>query len=468
MTSGFRSYRTLTDRPIAGYGGLRYNDNNNDREPVRKVTVHFDSKDIDDLGERIARTRLPKDELQNGDHGRPSWEMGTNMDCLRSLLQRWQSGFDWREWEEKLNSMGEHILWCTDPGRNDFQEVGLAGIDIHAIHRRSSRGDAIPLLLTHGWPGSVLEFWTVIDLLAEPKDPSVPAFHVVCPSLPGYGFSGSPTGRGCDIDAIGLVFGELMTGVLGYKRFVAQGGDWGSMVSRSVARQYPKHCCGLHQNMAIAVPPPKDAASTTTPDPRKLQAALEESKHFNRNEVAYQKIQQTKPQTLGVGLSDSPAGLLSWIVEKFHGWGDTGFNTPSKSDDGRICGLQGLRRAFGGAQRRSAGPEADLDIILANVTLYWLTNTITSSCRLYYESLGPFRHGNMAHNKHVQTPTAALIAPAEMSKPIREWLAYANNLKSWTELKDGGHFLALEEPEALVKDLQVFVREHVTSSTPNL
>lgn len=373
-------------------------------EPFR---IDIPDTDLADLHRRLDATRWP---VVFDD---PDWAYGTPRAYLEELCDHWRHAFDWRAVEADLNRLDQ------------FRTV-IDGQPVHFVHVRSSRPDAVPLILIHGWPGSFVEFTEVIGPLAEPDDSAVPAFHVVVPSLPGYGFSGPTTTPGWDTARIAAAFDELM-GRLGYDRYGCQGGDWGSAISVAMARHAPDRVTGIHLNLVFAGPPPGD------PDPTAgltdvERARLEAAGRFRSEETGYQRIQSTKPHTLGFGLNDSPAGLAAWIVEKFRTWSD--------------CDGDPDRR-FG------------RDRLLTNISVYWFTGTITSACRLYREARLAARRTAAAPGR-LETPTAAAIFPAELAIPPRRWAEAAYNLVRWTEMPRGGHFAAMEEPDLLVDDIRAF------------
>ena len=379
-----------------------------DPEAVRPFTIAVPDAVLVDLGERLARTRLP-------DSGPgAAWEMGTDRAYLEGLLEYWRDGFDWRAQERALNEL-DHFATSID------------GLDVHFIHQRSPNPEAQPLLLVHGWPGSFVEFVGLVGSLTDPAahgGDAADAFHVVIPSLPGFGFSGKPAEPGFGPEKMADVLAALM-GRLGYERYGVQGGDWGAIIGRSLAGNYPDHVIGLHSNFMTGGPP------TGVTDPNEGVPAIELELRAERTEAfsegsAYQEIQGTKPQTLGYGLNDSPAGLAAWIVEKFHGWSD---------NDGDV------ETAF------------TRDQILTNVTLYWVTETITSSTRIYYES----RHTPATRPvRYVAVPTAVAVFPREIYFTPRLWAEARYNIVRWTMMPRGGHFAALEEPELLVEDVRSF------------
>ena len=380
-----------------------------DAEGIRPFTIEISDEVLEDLNDRLARSRLPDQISGTG------WDYGTNRAYVEALLAYWQDGFDWRAQERRLNEF-DHFKTVID------------GVDVHFIHQRSAEEDAIPLLLTHGWPGSFVEFANLIGPLTNPAayggDPA-DAFHVVIPSLPGYGFSGKPTEKGYNPERMADVLAGLMER-LGYDRYGAQGGDWGAIISRVLAGNYSDRLIGLHSNMIGGGPPPggnpEEGVSDEERERRRERAAA------FADERGYQGIQGTKPQTLGYGLNDSPAGLAAWIVEKFHGWSD---------NDGDV------ESAF------------TKDELLTNITLYWVTQTITSSSRLYYESRNT---PSTRRAGYIDVPTGAAIFPKEISFTPRKWAEARYNIVRWTLMPRGGHFAALEEPELLLDDVRAFFR----------
>jgi len=363
-----------------------------------------------DLRERLARTRFPDEIVDAG------WTYGTNLAYLRELVAYWRDRYDWRAAEAHLNRFPQFRARVGD-------------LWIHFIHVRGKGPRPLPLVMTHGWPGSVAEFVKIIGPLTDPAahggDPG-DAFDLVCPSMPGYGFSERPRFPGMDAERIAALWVELMAG-LGYQRFGAQGGDWGAMVSTYLGANHADRVVGIHLNMVIAFPP----------DPQNPLAGLDQDEvadlmpmqRFLAEETGYQRIQGTKPQTLGYALNDSPAGLAAWIVEKFRTWSD--------------CGGE-LERRF------------TKDELLTNVMLYWVTETATSSARLYYEMVhaGKFPPTGL----RVDVPTACAIFPAEIVKPPRAWVERMYAVSRWTRFPAGGHFAALEEPVALVEDVRAAFR----------
>lgn len=382
-----------------------------DPEAVRPFTIDVPDEVLVDLRERLARTRLP-DDLPG-----TAWDYGTDREYLEELLAYWRDEFDWRSQEWLLNGF-------------DHFKTDIDGLDVHFIHQRSPHEDALPLVITHGWPGSIMEFYKIIPLLVDPTNyggDAADAFHVVAPSIPGYGFSDKPAGRGWNPEKMAEVIGKLMER-LGYDRYGTQGGDWGSIISRWQAVQHPDRVVGVHLNMVTAGPPAgvEDPAAGVPPEEL---ARTRERQEFFADERGYSNIQGTKPQTLGYGLNDSPAGLAAWIVEKFRTWCDCGGDVESQFTK---------------------------DELLTNVTIYWATQTITSSTRIYYESRRTPASREMGY---IETPVGCAIFPKELFIPPRAWAEAAYNVTHWTEMPRGGHFAALEEPELLTEDVRKFFRD---------
>ncbi len=377
-------------------------------EAIERFHIRVDDSTLEDLRLRLALTRFP-DQIDG-----TGWEYGTSIDYLRELVGYWREEYDWRAQEARLNEL-EHFRTRIDDQ------------SIHFVHARSEHADAFPLLITHGWPGSIVEFLDVIPRLTRPEAYGAraeDAFHVIAPSLPGYGFSEPPRTPGWDVRRIALAFIELMRR-LGYERYGAQGGDWGAQIATRIAALDPEHCAALHLNMPIASPPA---------DPRPLteeeQADLAAMARFQRSEAAYAQLQGTKPQTVGMALNDSPAGLLSWIVEKFRTWSDC---------DGHP------ENAF------------TRDQLITNVMLYWVTQTITSSARLYWETM----HSGVLQEapEFVSVPTGVARYPKEeVLRFPRAWVEQRYNVTHWAVMPRGGHFAAMEQPELFVDDLRTFFR----------
>jgi epoxide hydrolase len=355
---------------------------------------------LDDLRARLARTRWPEAECVD------DWSQGIPLAYTRELAAYWADGYDWRSREAALNRFDQFI---TD----------IEGLDIHFIHQRSPHEAALPLVITHGWPGSIAEFQKVIEPLVNPASGRPEdAFHVVCPSLPGYGFSGKPSRTGWGVDKIAQAWETLMLR-LGYDRYGAQGGDWGAAVTTQIGRNRG-HCIAIHLNMPIAMPAARSGGDLTE-DEQEVLAAYAQHRRWG---TGYSKQQSTRPQTLGYGLVDSPVGQLAWIVEKFWAWTDC---------DGH--------------------PENALsrDELLDNVMVYWATGTGASSARLYWESFS-----NFARNDRVELPTGVAAFPKEILRPPRRWCEAVYNITHWTAMPRGGHFAAFEQPDLFVDDVRTF------------
>lgn len=360
---------------------------------IRPFRIAVSDADLDDLKQRLSRTRWPEPECVD------DWTQGIPLSYMRDLAEYWATEYDWRSREAALN-------------RFDHYTTEIDGLDIHFIHQRSTREDAFPLVITHGWPGSIVEFHKVIEPLTEA------GFHVVCPSLPGYGFSGKPTTTGWGIGKIAQAWDTLMAR-LGYDRYGAQGGDWGAAVTTQIGRNVG-NCVGIHVNMPIAQPPAEGVGEMT----EDLQKALARIDYYRKWDSGYMKQQSTRPQTVGYGLVDSPVGQLAWIVEKFWSWMDC---------DGH--------------------PENVLsrDELLDNVMLYWVTASAASSARLYWESHDTFGAGD-----YVTLPTGVASFPKEILRAPRSWCETSYNVTHFTTMPRGGHFAAFEQPELYVEDVRKF------------
>jgi pimeloyl-ACP methyl ester carboxylesterase len=366
-------------------------------EPFR---IAIPDDELIDLRERLRRTRWPERECVD------DWSQGIPLAYTRDLAAYWADGYDWRAREKALNRF-DHFMTEID------------GLDVHFIHQRSPHPDALPLIITHGWPGSIVEFHKVIEPLTDPTSHggrAEDAFHVVCPSLPGFGFSGKPTRSGWAVGKVAEAWETLMVG-LGYERYGAQGGDWGAAVTTAIGVNRG-HCIGIHTNMPLALPPP--VADPTEEE----KAALAAMEYYQKWDSGYSKQQSTRPQTVGYGLTDSPAGQLAWIIEKFWAWTDC---------DGH--------------------PENVLsrDELLDNVMMYWITGSAASSARMYWESFNwAFRPGR------VELPTGVAAFPKEVFRPPRQWCEANYNIARWTVMPRGGHFAAFEQPELFVDDVRAF------------
>ena len=381
--------------------------------PIVPFRVEIPQAAIDDLQNRLANTRLP-DQIPD-----TSWEYGAERSYLEDLLDYWSNEFDWRAQEARINEFDQFTS-------------EIDGVDLHFIHERSANPAAMPLLIVHGWPGSISEFLGIIPPLTDPAShggTAGDAFHVIAPSLPGFGFSGIPASRGYNPERIARMLAALMER-LGYDSYATAGGDWGAIINRHLANHYPERLIGLHSNMIVA-PPPEDEEQRSRATTEEL-ALTGARAAYMRNETGYQQIQGTKPQTLGYGLNDSPAGLAAWIVEKFHGWSDL-----------------------------PQGPEGDLDEIfsrdelLTNISIYWFTGTITSSTRIYYENRNTPAEKPVSF---IDVATGVAIFPAEIYLAPRAWVEAAYDLRHWTLMPRGGHFAALEQPDLYLNDLREFFR----------
>jgi pimeloyl-ACP methyl ester carboxylesterase len=367
-------------------------------------TLRVPDEAIADLRERLARTRFP-DQAPG-----PSWAYGTDIAYLRELVGHWRDGFDWRAREARLNAVPQF-------------KVPLHGIGLHYLHVPGKGPDPLPILLLHGWPGSVLEFLELIPLLADPAshggDPA-DAFTVVAPSLPGFGLSFAPGQPRFSVEAMADCLTELMTGVLGYRRFGAEGGDWGSFVTSRLGYAHPERVVGIHLNL---MPIRRDPAVVADPTPEERRY-LGELAAWLKEETGYQWIQGTRPQTLAFALTDSPAGLAAWIVEKFRAWSDCGGDIESVFTK---------------------------DELLANISLYWFTGAIGSSFWPYYARLhGPWP---IPDGGTVGVPTGYCEFPCEILRPPRSLAARTfTDLRRWSAMERGGHFAAMEQPEAPASD----------------
>lgn len=368
---------------------------------VRPFRVAIPQDDLDDLRRRLVAARWPEPSTE------PGWAQGPPLERLQGLVGHWRDGYDWRAFEARINAIPQFM-------------TGIDGLDIHFLHARSRHPDALPIILTHGWPGSVVEFLKAIGPLTDPVahgGRAQDAFHVVAPSLPGYGFSGKPTGPGWDAARIARAWTTLM-GRLGYARWTAQGGDWGAVVTTLMAKDRPPGLQAIHLNLPIAVPAVLDPDS---PDPQERQAVAA-LQRFTTDGFGY-RIQATRPQTIGYALSDSPVGLAGFIYEKFQAWTD---------NDG--------------------DPEQALtrDEMLDDISLYWLTGTAASAARLYRENA---KYGmNLGV---VDLPVGVSSFPKEIFRTPRRWAEQVYpRLIHWRELDRGGHFAAFEQPTLFVQELR--------------
>ena len=380
-----------------------------DPAAIRPFAIHVPDAVLVDLKARLANARFP-DPL-----AAESWTYGTDIRYLKELVTYWRTRFDWREQERRLNRFEQFT-------------TRIDGLTLHFIHRRSSLPHALPLLITHGWPGSFVEFSKIIEPLTDPVSHGgrpEDAFDVVIPSLPGFAFSDQPRTAGYDTARIGALESQLMAR-LGYTRYAVQGGDWGAIISSQIARNDVAHVIGLHINMCTgAAPTGGDPEAGLSP--AEIER-LKRRQQFQAEETGYQQIQGTKPQTLGIALNDSPVGLAAWIVEKFRTW----------------CDCDG-------------DPEKVFtkDELLTNITLYWVTQTAASAARIYYEN----RHAPATTARRVEVPTACADFPKEVIWAPRSWLEPRFNITRWTAMPRGGHFAAFEQPQLLVGDIRAFFRD---------
>lgn len=373
---------------------------------VQAFEARAPEAELDQLRARLAAARLPEAETVRRPAPDPRrWDQGVPLDDLVDLVDYWRTEYNWRTFEERLERIGQF-------------RTTIDGLGIHFLHRRSARADATPLILTHGWPGSVAEFVDVVDELADPDDADAPAFHVVVPSLPGFGYSDKPVTTGWGIEKIAAAWVELM-GRLGYSKFAAHGGDWGGVITTILGGRFPQHVLGIH-NLTPQAPPGLTTDGLTAEE----RTWVEESRAFwNTRRAAFSKQQAARPQTIGYSLVDSPVGLLAWILDKFAEWTDTEdspFETISR------------------------------DRILDNVTLYWLTGTGASAARIYYES-----HNSLDPELRVDVPSALTVYPHDIEKCPRPWAQERyRQIVRWRAPEAGGHFPSLEVPEYFVKDLR--------------
>jgi epoxide hydrolase len=376
-------------------------------EGIQPFRIAIPPADLDDLRDRLGRTRWP-DELPD-----VGWAYGVPLDYLQGLVDYWRTGYDWRAHEARLNEFAQ------------FTTI-IDGQNIHFVHVRSPEPDALPLIVTHGWPGSIVEFMKIIGALTDPRnhggDPA-DAFHLVAPSLPGFGLSGPTHETGWNTDRVARAWVELMDR-LGYDRYGAQGGDTGAIVSPQLGRIDAEHIVGVHVNNLLTFPSgqPDEMANLTNADQQRLQLM----QRWQNQMSGYAMLQSTRPQTLAYGLADSPAGQLAWIVEKFKEWTDPAADLPEEA--------------------------VDRDQLLTNVSLYWLTDTAGSSARLYYE--GAQSWGQIPERSDV--PAGVAVFPMDIT--IRSIAEREHNIVHWSEFDRGGHFAAMEAPDLLMADVRDFFR----------
>ena len=381
--------------------------------PIIPFEIDISDAAISDLQRRLATTRMP-DQIAD-----TTWEYGTDSSYLAELLNYWQNDFDWRKQESELNEF-------------DQFKTEIDGLDMHFIHQRSENPDAIPLMIVHGWPGSVAEFSKIVGPLTDPVAHGgdiTDSYHVIAPSLPGFGFSERPSEPGYSPEKMAHILAGLMQR-LGYEQYAIAGGDWGAIINRHLANNYPERLIGLHSNMVLAGPPADAAHRDDVPET--ISSLRTARTAYMLNEVGYQRIQGTKPQSLGYGLNDSPAGLAAWIVEKFHGWSDMPQGADGDLDD-----------------------YFTKDELLTNIAIYWFTETITSSARIYYENS---KTPVAKPIEYIDVPTGVALYPAEIFITPRSWVAAAYDLRHYSLMEKGGHFAALEQTESYLNELNTFFR----------
>jgi epoxide hydrolase len=373
---------------------------------IKPFRISVSDDVLADLKSRLRNTRWPEAEVVDG------WSQGAPLKWIKDICLYWAEQYDWRKREALLNRFAQ---FTTE----------IDGLDFHFVHVRSPHPNAMPLVMTHGWPGSVVEFHKVIEPLTNPTahgGDAADAFHLVCPTLPGYGFSAKPTKPGWGVDRIARAWASLMQR-LGYARYGAQGGDWGSAVTTSVGALDAEHCLGIHITLAMATRP--DVQGEPTAEEARALAGI---KNYQDWDSGYSKQQSTRPQTVGYALTDSPSGQAAWILEKFWAWTDC---------DGH--------------------PENVLsrDELLDNIMMYWTTASAASSARLYWESFGPERRPRHT----VTVPTGVAVFPKEIVPPVRKWMQGAyTNIQHWREMPKGGHFAAFEQPDLFVGEVRDFFR----------
>ncbi len=376
---------------------------------INPYMIQISNDDLEDLKRRLLSTRWPEKETVE------DWSQGIPLSYIKEISDYWLNEYDWRSREEYYNSFPQFI-------------TNIEGLDIHFIHVKSPHEEAKPLIISHGWPGSIVEFHKVIKPLIDPVSfggKAEDAFHLVCPTLPGYGFSGKPSQTGTGVERIAELWDILMNKI-GYSKYFAQGGDWGSAVTIAIGKQNKGSCQGIHINMPFA-PPTKEALENPS---ERDKIAFEGLGYYQEWGSGYSKQQSTRPQTLGYGLVDSPIGQASWIIEKFYEWTD--------------C---------------NGHPENILnkEELIDNVMFYWLTKSAISSARLYWESFGSF--GGNPEEK-LELPIGCSIFPKEISRTPRSWAEQIySNIVYWNELKKGGHFAAFEQPEIFINEIRNCFKE---------
>ncbi|MEO3925946.1 epoxide hydrolase family protein [Micromonosporaceae bacterium B7E4] len=374
---------------------------------MRPYRLRVAEVELTDLRRRLAETRWPVEIPDT------PWRRGVPLRYLRELVEYWRTGYDWRRQEARLAGIPQFT-------------TTIDGAQVHFLHVRSPEPDALPLVVTHGWPGSIVEFLDVLGPLHDPRqhggDPA-DAFHLVVPSIPGFGLSGPLTEPGWDVGRVARAWTELMRR-LGYRRYGAQGGDWGHAISRELGILDPEHVVGVHLNTLLTLPSgdPAEEAALTEADRARLDRLFRAEPEMS----GYARIQGTRPQTLAYALTDSPVGQLGWIVEKFKEWTDSA-DTPEDA--------------------------VDRDLLLTNVMLYWLTGTAGSSANYYYEVAHPAADPGP---RRLTVPTGVAVFGADVAAPVRRLAERDNNIVHWTEYDRGGHFAAMEEPDLFVADVRAF------------
>jgi microsomal epoxide hydrolase len=363
---------------------------------IRPYVIDVPDAVLADLRDRLQRTRWPE-PIPDTD-----WDYGANIAVVREICDYWLTEYDWRKAEASLN---RHPGFLCE----------VDGLDLHFWHRRAARQPVQPLLLLHGWPGSIVEFDQLIEPLTNPSGDE-PAFDVIVPSLPGFGFGGKPRERGWGPSRIADAFNRVMVEELGYEKYGVQGGDWGSIVGSRIASRHPERVAGLHLNF-FPSPPPENPSKAD-------KEAIERRAAFQALETGYSAVQGTKPDSLTLAQTDSPAGLAAWILEKFRGWSDC---------DGDLLS------AF------------DRDTLLTNIMFYWAPNSIASAARIYYES-----RRDPAPTARIEVPTGIAAYPREPWRVPRHWVEPRYDITCFTEMERGGHFAALEDPENLLREIRNF------------
>ena len=379
---------------------------------VRPFTIAVEDSVLEDLQQRLADTRWPDEIPDTG------WDYGSNLAYLKELVEHWRTKFDWRAQEAKLNAFS-HFKSEVD------------GLDIHFIHEKGRGPNPIPLVITHGWPSCFFEMTKIIPLLADPAShggDAADSFDVVAPSLPGFGFSDHAQDRGMEVQRVAGMWNKLMTENLGYPKFAAQGGDIGSGVTARLGYAHADTLYGIHLTSITRPTPYLGPGSRPVTDAE--QTLIAQRDKWFADEGGYNHIQGTKLQTLAYGLNDSPVGLAAWIVEKYRTWSDCGGDVEKSYTK---------------------------DELLTIVTIYWVTQTISSSTRMYFENQKNL--WAMEKDQKVPAPAGMAMFPQEISKPPREWGERSYDVRRWTEMHSGGHFAALEEPQLLAEEVRAFFRD---------